>query len=292
MKKSFFEPSRGFKVFNVILFTVFGFVTFYPFWYVFVGSIIPFTELSSKVILLYPENITFEAYKQIFSSSSIPNALKINVIVTVGGTILNLLFTTLAAYVFTKKELPARNFWFSLAIFTMLFNSGLIPMYVTLSNYGLIDSLWVYILPTLINTYYMIIMKTSFEQLPKELEESAKIDGCNEIGILFRIIIPISLPIMATIGLFYAVDRWNELFTAIFFINDENKVTLQAVLYRMLQSTDPTMSEPTIGEGGAAMLPEQLKYASIIVATLPILAVYPFLQRFFVKGVLIGSVKG
>ncbi len=285
------ETGTIFKIFNYSLFIIIAIVTLYPFWYTLMGSIVPYEEFADKALLLIPNNVTFNAYKQIFATSTIPDAYKITIFITVVGTVLNLFFTAVGAYVFSRRNLPGKNIIFSFIIFTMLFSGGLIPMYLTLHNYHLIDKIWVYILPSLINTFYLIIMKTNFQEVPQSLEESAEIDGCSHFGILFKIYIPLSLPVIATVGLFYAVDRWNELFTALFFITDPKKYTLQAVLYNMLTSVDTTTSN-VLGSSKEKLISEQVKLASIIVAVVPILLVYPFLQKYFIKGVMIGSVKG
>ena len=178
----------------------------------------------------------------------------------------------------------------SLIIFTMLFNGGLIPTYLIYRSLGLIDTLWVYIAPHLVTTFYMLILKTNFQGVPQDLKDAAIIDGCNEFSVLFRVMIPLSMPVLATITLFYTVDRWNDLFTAIFFIVDAEKFSLQAVLYFMISRAG---AESIPGETRELTLAgEQIKLAAIMAATIPVLLVYPFLQRYFVKGVLIGAIKG
>ncbi|GBF72450.1 ABC transporter permease [Paenibacillus sp. 598K] len=276
---------------NYAFFILLSIVTLYPFWYTLVGSLVPFEEFADQALLLLPRYVTFQAYEQIFETSTIPNAYGITAFSTIVGTALNLLFTSIGAYVLSRRNLPGKMIFFTAILFTMLFSGGLIPIYLTLHSYGLINNVWVYILPSLINTFYLIIMKTSFHSIPDSLEEAAEIDGCSHFGILFRIFLPLSLPVLATLGLFYAVDRWNELFTALFFITDTDKYTLQAVLYNMLTSVDTT-TQNVITTDRENMATEQVKLATIIVAIVPILLVYPFLQRFFIKGVLIGSVKG
>lgn len=280
-----------FNIINNIFFTLMAIITLYPLWHTFIGSIIPYHEFAQKTILLFPNNISFEAYKVILTKRVIPQAFKISTFVTVLGTFLSLLFSTIAGYILSKKNLPGRNLMFLFVLIPMLFSGGLIPLYISLNKYKLIDSIWVYILPSLISTYYVIILKTSFQEFPESLESSAKIDGCSEIGILFRIVVPASFPVLSTIGLFYAVARWNELFAAIFFIMDAKKLNLQVILYNIVASVDHS-TENVAGEADRAMVSEQIKYGTIIVATIPILLVYPFLQKYFIKGVLIGAIKG
>lgn len=282
--------SKPFRIFNYAFFVLLSIVTLYPFWYTIVASVVPFSVYAQQTLLWFPEQMTFQGYKSIMSNGVIPIAFRVTSFTTIVGTAASILMTMIGAYVLSKRELPGRTAIFYVILFTMLFGGGLIPMYITLSNYGMIDKLAVYIIPGLINTFYLIIMKTGFQELPKEMEEAAKIDGCSDIGILFRIILPVSLPMIATISLFYAVDRWNELYTAIFFINDTAKYTLQAVLYGMISGTDGTAQNVSISTG-SIMIDDQIKFAAVIVATMPILIVYPFLQRYFVKGVMVGAIK-
>jgi len=285
------KTNKLFQIFNYTFFILLGVVTLYPFWYTLIGSIISYSEFAQSVVLLFPKKITFSAYVKIFSDNIVPNAYMVTIFTSVIGTFLSLLFTTMAAYVFSRRVFPGRNIIFLLIIFTMLFQGGLIPLFIILSKYGLINSIWVYIFPKLINVFYLIIMKTNFEGIPVSLEEAAKIDGCSDMSILLKIFIPVSLPILATIGLFYMVDKWNDLFTGIFFISDSKKRNLQVLIFDMINSTESADLSVSDGSGGA-LVAEQLKLASIMVATLPIAMIYPFIQKYFVKGVMIGSVKG
>ena len=281
---------RLFRAGNVVFLLLFAFLTLYPFWYVMVGSMVPFSYYSTHTLLLWPGELSFLGYKTIFSSPTIPNAYKVTVFVTVVGTLLSMTVTCLAAYVTSERALPGRNLLMSLIIFTMLFNGGLIPTYLIYRSLGLIDTLWVYIAPHLVTTFYLLILKTNFQGVPQDLKDAAIIDGCNEFSVLFRVMIPLSMPVLATITLFYTVDRWNDLFTAIFFIVDSKKFSLQAVLYFMISRAG---AESIPGENRELTLAgEQIKLAAIMAATIPVLLVYPFLQRYFVKGVLIGAIKG
>ena len=281
---------RLFRAGNVVFLLSFAFLTLYPFWYVLVGSMVPFSYYSTHTLLLWPGELSFLGYTTIFSSPTIPNAYKVTVFVTVVGTLLSMTVTCLAAYVTSERALPGRNLLMSLIIFTMLFNGGLIPTYLIYRSLGLIDTLWVYIAPHLVTTFYLLILKTNFQGVPQDLKDAAIIDGCNEFSVLFRVMIPLSMPVLATITLFYTVDRWNDLFTAIFFIVDAEKFSLQAVLYFMISRAG---AESIPGETRELTLAgEQIKLAAIMAAIIPVLLVYPFLQRYFVKGVLIGAIKG
>ena len=280
-----------FKLFNYSLFTALSIVTLYPFWHTIIGSIIPFSEFARKAVLLYPNKISLSGYQYILSQRQFLYAFSVSTFSTAVGTVCSLMMTSLAGYVLAQTRLPGRNFFFVIILVTMLFSGGLIPLYVVLAKYGLINNLWVYVLPGLINTFYVIIMKTSFQGVPDSLTDAARIDGYSDFGILFRVVIPLSLPVMATIALFYAVNKWNNLFTAIFFISDAKKLNLQAVLYNVISGLDMSQGD-VVGLGDKALVSEQVKYATIIVATAPILIVYPFLQKYFIKGVLIGAIKG
>ena len=282
------RSERAFQIFNYAFFILIGLVTLYPFWYTLLESIIPFSDFADTVVLLYPSSLEWGAYQKIFSNNTFVNAFLITTFVTTTGTFASLCATALAAYGLSKKDLPGGKVIFLGILFTMLFQGGLVPLYIIMANLRLINKIAVYILWPLVSTFYLIIMRTNFRGIPQSLEDSAKIDGCNDLAIFFRIVLPMSLPIIATIGLFYSVNKWNTLPTALYFIRDPRKLTLQAVLYNMVSSVDLT-SEVIIES--TDVIPEQVKAAAIIVSMIPILLVYPFLQRYFVKGVLIGAIK-
>ena len=282
---------RVFNAFNYLFFLLFAFLTLYPFWYTLIASLVPFTYFASHPLLLWPQMLTFSAYEALFKTSVIMDAYRVTVFTTVVGTACSLVMTSMAAFILSEKEFPMRGVIMTIILITMMFGGGLIPYYLALKSYGLINSVFVYIIPSAINTFYMIILKTHFQSIPSELKDAARIDGCNDVKILVRIFIPVSLPTLATLTLFYAVDRWNDLYTAIMFINDNNKYTLQAVLFNLIRKA----SSNTNTAGGnlhATVANEQVKFAAIMAATIPILIVYPFLQKYFVKGVMIGSIKG
>jgi putative aldouronate transport system permease protein len=277
---------------NYSLFAVIALITLYPFWHTIVGSLIPFSEMAEKAVLLWPNTVTFAAYDQVLSSNLILRAYQVTIFATVFGTACSLLMTALAAYFFSRPRFPGQKPLFVAVIFTMLFQGGPIPLYVILSRYELIDTIWVYVFNhVLVNTFYLIIMKTSFQGLPQSIEDSAKMDGASDFTILFRIFIPMSLPVVATLTVFYSVDKWNDLYSALYFVTDTRKMNLQGVLFSMITGTE-TASMENIAVEDVAVVTDQLKMAAIIISTVPILVVYPFLQRYFVKGALIGAVKG
>ncbi|CAM3616858.1 carbohydrate ABC transporter permease [Marinicrinis lubricantis] len=274
--------------------TVFGFLTLFPLYYVFVMSITPYSEvLRNGGFVLLPSKVTLEAFRSIFSSPVVPQALKVTVFVTIVGTFLNLLVTTLLAYPLSKKFLPGRNVILLAIVFTMLFSGGLIPLYLVVRATGLMDTVWALIIPGLVSTFNLLIMKTYFENLPSEVEDAAKVDGCGEFQTLGRIVLPLSAPIMATLGLFYAVGHWNAYFQGIMYLNDKQLYPIQVVLRNMIQtpniSQELAISNPMMLQ---TLPPETIKMATVVVAILPVLIIYPFLQRYFVRGMLLGSIKG
>ncbi len=285
------RQNKYFKIFNYSLFTILSFVMLYPFLYTLIGSFTPYNKLIENPFPIFPNTFPqFDAYISILKGGTIVNAYKVTIFITVVGVVFDLFLTFLGAYALSLKDLPGRRVFSILVLVTMFFSGGVIPTYLVLNEMHLIDNIMVYILPTLINTFYLLVIKTNFQEIPVSVREAAEIDGCSHFGILFRIYVPLSLPTLATIALFYAVDRWNELYTALYYITDYKLYSLQGVLYNMLSAIDPATS-PIANAGGAQFIEEQMKYAAVILSIVPIICVYPFLQRYFIKGVMIGSVK-
>ncbi|RAV13338.1 carbohydrate ABC transporter permease [Paenibacillus contaminans] len=273
---------------------LFALSTLFPLYYVFIMSVTPYQEVMKHGgFVLFPQQFTLEAYREIFSSNRVPDAFKITLTVTTIGTFLNLLVTTLLAYALSKKTVPGRSFILMGIVFTMLFNGGLIPTYLVVRGLGLVDTIWALMLPSLVSTFNMLIMKTYFDNLPVEIEEAAKVDGCGDVRTLFQIVLPLSAPTMATIGLFYGVSNWNAYFAGIMYLNDKTLYPLQVVLQNMIRSPDVSQELEVRNPAMFMQLPpETIKMATVVVAIVPILLVYPFLQRYFIKGMLLGSVKG
>jgi putative aldouronate transport system permease protein len=261
-----------------------------PFLYVVAVSMTPESEVLRKGIVIIPETFTFVAYKEVFISHGIGQAYKITLFRTIVGTALNVLFTVLAAYPLSKKYLPGRSTFLIFIVFTMMFSGGLIPTYLLIRSLGLLNSPWVLIIPHLISAFNLVIIKGFFEQLPAEIEESARVDGASELQSLWRIILPLSLPVLATISLFYAVGHWNSYFDAIVYLNDANLMPLQVVLRNILLNVATESAESMANSGTVSKFAVQM--AAIVVTTVPILIVYPFIQKHFAKGVLMGSIKG
>lgn len=261
----------------------------YPFVHELAVSFSTPTEAIRQGIHIIPLEFSADAYKQVFASADMWSGLGNSVFRTVVGTVLMLIMMTMGAYPLSKKYLPHRNFYTMFIVFTMFFSGGLIPTYLLMKSLHLVDSRWALVIPGLINTFSMMIMRNFFMGVPDELEESAKIDGANDIRILFTIVVPLSMPIMATVGLWSAVYHWNAWFDALIYIQDSTKQVLQIYLRKLVVSNEDTalqlLMNPTVTQ-------ESIKAAVIMFVTLPILIVYPFLQKYFVKGALIGSLKG
>jgi putative aldouronate transport system permease protein len=254
-------------------------------------SVTPQAELlKNGGFVLLPRSFSMEGYHILLSKSDFPNALKVNVILTLIGTAVNIILSTLTAYPLSRKNLPGRNWILLLMVFTMFFGGGMIPTYLIVKNLGLLNSFWAMILPGAISTYNMLLMKSFFEGLPQDLFESARIDGAAELRVLLVIVLPLSLPILMTVGLFYMVGHWNSFFAAIFYITDRKLYPLQVFLREMLSAV---ASNEQMEVNPESMIPTQtLRMCSVVVSTLPIVIVYPFIQKYFTKGVLLGSVKG
>ncbi|WP_054024044.1 carbohydrate ABC transporter permease [Bacillus sp. FJAT-28004] len=261
-----------------------------PFLYVVAVSVTPESEVVRRGIVIIPESFTFVAYKEVFISNGIGQAYKITLFRTIVGTALNVFFTVIAAYPLSKKYLPGRSPFLIFIVFTMMFSGGLIPTYLLVRSLGLLNSPWVLIIPHLISAFNLVIIKGFFEQLPAEIEESARVDGASELQSLWKIILPLSMPVLATISLFYAVGHWNSYFDAIVYINDSNLMPLQVVLRNILLNIANQSAESIASSGTVSQFAVQM--AAVVVTTIPILIVYPFMQKHFTKGMLMGSIKG
>lgn len=284
--------SRIFDIVNYTLLLIIGLVTILPFLHVIAGSFTTVTELAQKQFVLFPTVWSFDAYKYVFSTNTVFRSLGVSVGVTFLGTLFSMLLTCLMAYGLSRRDLDGRNFIMFMVLFTMLFSGGMIPTFLVVKEMGLIDTYAALIVPTAINAFNLIIMRNFFQNLPEGLEESAKIDGAGDWGILFRIVIPLSMPAIATISLFYAVTYWNTYMSAILYLNDAAKWPVQVIL-RQIVILASGLAADTSGMDEFVRPPEQtVKMAVIVIATLPILCVYPFLQKHFAKGALLGSIKG
>ena len=280
---------RVFDVFNVIILVVIGLIALVPFLYVLAGSFATEAEIATRPFFLWPETFSLEAYSTILTSDAFVRALVTTILVTAVGTGIQLLLTASMAYPLSKANLPGGRVMLMLIVFTMVFSGGMIPTFLVVKELGLLDTYWALILPAAINPFSLIIIKNFFQQLPKELEESAMIDGANEVRTMWSVILPLSKPVLATFALFYAVGIWNDFMSPLLYLNDSSMWTLQMFLRQVTAATDLSMLQSDASELPPA---QGIKFAVIIVATLPILLFYPFLQKHFAKGMLLGSVKG
>lgn len=282
---------RVFDAVNIVVLVGLAAVTLLPFGYVTAGSLAKESEIAARSFFLWPRDVVLDAYRYMFSTDTFLRSLLVTVCVTAAGTLIQVLLTFTMAYPLSKRHLPGRNAVLSLVIFTMVFTGGLIPTYLIVRELGLLDTYWALVLPLAINPFYLIIVKNFFQELPEELQEAAQIDGCTEVGVFWRIVLPLSKPIMATMALFYAVGIWNDFMSPLLYIDDSHKWTLQMFVRQMTISSDMAN---TLGQLDPNYTPpeQSLKFAVIVVATVPILLLYPFLQKHFAKGILIGSVKG
>ncbi|TBL68353.1 carbohydrate ABC transporter permease [Paenibacillus thalictri] len=279
------------RVFNSMVYVILAFVglaAVFPLMYVLSVSITPMSEvLRNGGFIVIPKKITFEAYQLLFSESRIPAAFSVTFTITVIGTVLNLVLTMLMAYPLSRKFLPGRSFFLLIIVFTMLFNGGLIPTYLIVKQTGLLNTVWAMIIPSAVSTFNLLIMKSFYENMPAELFESARIDGAKEMRILLQIAVPLSLPVILTVGLFYLVMHWNEFFQAIMYVVNQKLYPIQVVVRSILlqsQSATEQIENP--------IPTDATRMASVIVASLPVIVMYPFIQKYFTQGMMIGSIKG
>lgn len=285
--------SRLFDGINIFLLALIGIITVLPFVHVLAGSFATVGELSQKQFVIIPTEFTLDAYRYVFSTDTVIRAMGVSIGVTLIGTIFSMSLNIPMAYGLSKKDLRGRGLIMFMIVFTMLFSGGMIPSFLVVKSLGLIDSYGALIIPSAMSAFNLIIMRNFFQNLPEGLEESAKIDGAGSWNILFRIVIPLSMPAIATISLFYAVNYWNTYFQAVMYINDADKWPIQVIL-RQIVILAGALTSDTSGWAAEDVIPpaQTVKMAVIVVATVPILIVYPFLQKHFAKGALLGSIKG
>ncbi|WP_040213375.1 carbohydrate ABC transporter permease [Clostridium polynesiense] len=292
------KTSIGEKIFSFVNYTFFillGMATLFPFLNLVAKSFSSEAAVISGKVGLWPVDFQLGTYEFVLGNKQFINSFFVTVIVTILGTLTGIIITVITAYPLSKTRLRGRKGLLIIFVFTMLFNGGLIPTYLVMQKLNLVNNIWVLILPAMINVFNLLIMKNYFESLPESIEESAKIDGASNLTILFRIILPLSKPVIATITLFFAVAHWNSYFQAMVYITDPQLKPMQLYLKELVSSTADVLKQagynPDV-EGALNTVPEAIQAASIVAATIPIILVYPFLQKYFVKGVLIGSVKG
>ena len=290
-KRSTFILNRNPVWFSLILFLVFGslcVLTFYPLWDVVVGSFMPLAEYLTTPFKIFPKNFTISAYKSLIDQGNLFQVLDNTLFVTVVGTSLQMLVMNMAAYALSRKYLYGRGVVLKYILITMIFSGGLTPSYINVRNLGLINTLWALILVSLVNAYYLIVTRSYYQGIPDELEESAIIDGANDFTVFARVYVPSAMPIIATMCLFIVVDRWNNYTNNLYYTHTTKLDTLQMMLYRMLNNSDKLVADT----GDNLVNDKSRRMAGIVIAALPLISAYPFLQKHFVKGVLIGSIKG
>lgn len=281
---------RIFDCINVVLLVGIMAISIYPLLYVLNSSVSDPNELlRSRSLMLLPEGFQLEAYKAVFHNSKIYSGYLNTLFYVTVGTIVNLLMTSIAAYSLSRMDLFGRKTLMKLITFTMFFGGGMIPTFLLIQNLGMVDTRWAMIIPGAISTFYFLIMKTSFEGIPISLIESAKLDGANDILILFRIVLPLSKSILAVMTLYYAVDHWNDYVAPMLYLRSQDLYPIQIVMRDILISSSTESMGAGVDTGFA--IGENIKYATIIISTLPIMLVYPFIQKYFVQGALIGAVK-
>jgi putative aldouronate transport system permease protein len=281
--------ARGGKV---ALLLVLAFLMLFPFIYVIAVSFSSYKDIVGQGLIIFPTHPTTEAYRAIFKGGIVTHALWVSIGLTLGGTAVNMFMTVTMAYGLSRPGMPGSRFVLALVLFTLLFAAGIIPNYLLVKNLGLIDSYGSLILPGAINAFNLVILRQFFMSLPAELLESARLDGANDLWVLLRIILPLSKPVLAVVALFYGVAHWNDFFAATLYLNDAHKWPIQLVLRQYVLQGSALASAVNIDPNQPAPPTETIQMAVVVIATVPILIVYPFLQRYFTKGVLSGAIKG
>lgn len=287
---------RIYHVVSLLILALTMLTILFPIWTVVIASFSDPTELYQKTFLIWPSKITMESYKLVFRDSDFLTGMYNSVCYTIVGTLVNVIMNICAAYPLSKKNLKGKNFLMLMFTFTMFFSGGIVPTYILIAKLNLLDSFWVMILPSAVGMFNVIVMRTYFQtNIPQELEDAASVDGCTNFRFLIRIVLPLSAPIIVVIALYYGVARWNDYFTAMMYLTKRSMYPLQLILRDILLQnqagnmlnvvTDAAYAERMMSRMG-------LKYAVIVISTIPILAIYPFAQKFFSKGIMVGSVKG
>ncbi|SDD14482.1 putative aldouronate transport system permease protein [Paenibacillus sp. UNCCL117] len=271
-------------------------VTIYPVLYVLSASLSSPEAYNLGKVTIFPVDVTMKAYRLIWEAKTVPRSFLNSVVYTTLGTAISMLLTTSLAYAISRKKLALRRYYMWFVLITMYFNGGMITNFLLVKNLGLYNTLWAIVLPTAVSTYYLIIMRSYFQAVPEELNESAYLDGANDLIIFIRITLPLSMAALVTIGLFYAVNYWNAWFSSLLYLKDTDKYPLQMVLRQIIIRSELLMQSIKAGEASASEMAStdvtSIKYATLFVSIGPMMILYPFIQKYFVKGVMIGSLKG
>jgi len=292
------QKFSGDQLFNIAIYIIAIFIIaiiLYPLIFVVSASFSDPTKILNGEVWLLPKGFTLDAYRQVFQDSRLWNSYKNTIVYTIIGTTINIILTTLLAYPLSRKDLPGRNFFMFVIAFTMFFSGGIVPTYLVVQDLGMLDTIWALVIPGAISTYNAIVMRTFFQDsIPWELQEAALLDGCGNAKLLYKIILPLSKPILAVMVLFYAVGHWNSYFGALIYLDSDHLYPLQIILREILIQNQAAMHDVVMDFEMARqiMMAESMKYSVIVIASLPVIVMYPFVQKYFVKGVMIGSIKG
>ncbi|WP_420852213.1 carbohydrate ABC transporter permease [Paenibacillus hamazuiensis] len=287
------RDERGFDIVIYAVSTLVVLIILYPLIFIVSASFSDPALVMNGSMWLWPKGFTFQAYHEILQYKDVWSGYRNTILYTLLGTCINMLLTCLAAYPLSRKDLPGRNVFMFIITFTMFFNGGLIPTYLLVKSLHMVHTVWALVIPNAIATYHLIVMRTYFQTgIPWELQEAATIDGCSNSGMLLRIILPLSKPMIAVIVLFYTVGHWNAFFNALIYLDKQEMYPLQLILRQILIMNQTGFMGDSFGMTEKLLLAESMKYALIIVASVPVLLIYPFVQRHFVQGVMIGSIKG
>jgi|SRR5690625_1019940 len=282
---------RVFNIVNITFLSLFTIIIFYPIWNIIVQSFSSLDALAESSLRIWPKEFTFDSYKLVFNDETIWRAFLISILKTVIGVITHVFFTAMVAYGMSKSNIFGRNIYTALGIGTLFFSGGIIPTYLLIRGLGLLDSFWVYIIPSLFSYYDMIIMMGFFRELPNSLEESAKIDGAGVFKIFTRIVLPLSMPVLATIALFNGVFQWNDYMTAKLYISNDALYPIQMKLYEIIVQQEAANMQNLTTSVVVPTTSQSVQLATIVIATAPIVMVYPFLQKYFMSGIMVGAVK-
>ena len=293
-RKSTCTSDKVLDIVKIIILAIVVIVTVYPFWNVFIISINDATDSLRGGLFLLPRKLSLAAYTNILTRKTFLESIKVSVARTVVGTPVAVLVTSMLAYSLSRKDLVGGKFLNMLFIFTMYFGGGLVPYYMVLKNMHLLNTFWVYIIPMMMSVYNMILVKNYIESMPEELFEAAKIDGANDLLIFFRMVLPLSKPILMTVGLFVAIGQWNSWFDAYLYTSSQSLKPMQSILVEILnqyQTKGSVSDQMSKAAAGVTVTPDSIRMAATMIVTIPIIMVYPFIQKYFVQGIMLGAVK-
>ncbi|MEK0307209.1 carbohydrate ABC transporter permease [Bifidobacterium favimelis] len=295
------KGERVYNVFNILFFTLFAFLCTYPFYYLIINSISDNDASAAGEVNWWPHGFHLENYKAVFGLEGLGDAAMVSLGRTVIGTVCTVLASAYLGFMFTQKKMWRRSFWYRFVVITMYFNAGLIPGFITMKNLGLTNNFWVYILPAIVQPFNIILVKTFIESIPSSLEEAAEVDGAGTLTVFRKIILPMCTPILATVAIFSAVGQWNSFQDTLLYMSDEKLYSLQYVLYLYINQAaalassvkaNGTSSAVNVAAMATQQTPTSIRMTVAVIVVLPILFVYPFFQRYFVKGMMLGAVKG